>query len=221
MHPTIVFDFDGTLALGRGPLSAFAREVAVRANDETLVTRCEAALEAFEAGASDARDGYDAVTRVALDAGVERDVLEAAYMSSRGKLGTPDAPIMPPTGLADFLAQIGGGAHLALATNAPGDGVEAILAEWGVADSFDALHFSVGKPAGLIPVLKDALTRGPVLSVGDIVELDLTPAADLGADTALVGATAATSPASVTMRGETLVDLYDDIVAWVSASTLS
>ena len=60
-----------------------------------------------------------------------------------------------------------------------------------------------------------------MLSVGDIFAFDLAPAAELGATTALVGATAERSPAAVTMRGRTIADLYGDIEAWAADAASS
>lgn len=219
MRPTIVFDFDGTLALGDGPITAFARAIAESTGDARFIDRADAALADFATGETDYRDGYDAVTRVATGDGVSAATIGAAYDLSRTLLGTADALVAPPAGITEFLDRVGAHARLVLATNAPGDGVTEVLTAWGIARAFEDFHFTVGKPAGLIPVLRDALARGPVLSVGDIVALDLAPAQDLGADTALVGATAARSTASVTMRGSSLADLYDPIIAWVEAAT--
>lgn len=218
VKPTIVFDFDGTLALGDGPITAFATAIADSTRDTTFVERAAAALDAFASGQSDARDGYDAVTRLATSDGIPAATIGDAYDISRTLLGTADAMIAPPTDIADFLTRIGRHARLVLATNAPGAGVTEVLTAWGIVQSFDDFHFSVGKPAGLIPVLRAALAQGPVLAVGDIVALDLAPARDLGADTALVGATATWSTASVTMRGASLADLYEPIIAWVQSA---
>ncbi|MDN6499637.1 MAG: hypothetical protein L0K44_07820, partial [Yaniella sp.] len=74
----------------------------------------------------------------------------------------------------------------------------------------------VGKPAGLFNIVESALDRGPVLAIGDIAEYDLAPALQLGADTALVGATAMTSTAPVTMRGASLEHLASDIQTWAA-----
>ncbi|MEV8267245.1 HAD family hydrolase [Microbacterium sp. NPDC076911] len=221
MSPTIFFDFDGTLALGDGPITAFAREISARMNDAEFIDRADAALAAFASGEHSYRDGYDAVTSVALAEGVDRDVIGASYNASRAILGSDGAAVAPPSGLAEFFERVGAQANLELATNAPGSGVVAVLESWGVADVFDAMHFSVGKPEGLEPVLTAALDRGPVLSIGDIFEFDLAPASRLGADTALVGATASSSAVATTMRGASLADLYDEIIAWVAASTSS
>lgn len=218
MNPTIVFDFDGTLALGDGPITAFARAIAERMGDPDFVPRAAAALNAFESGEVDYRDGYDAVTRVATADGASKEIVGAAYAASRALLGSEAAVVTPPAELAAFLERVGAHARLVLATNAPGDGVTAVLESWGVADAFDAMHFTVGKPDGLVPVMRDALTRGPVLAVGDIAEFDLAPAAEIGGDTALVGATASRSTVSTTMRGRTVADLYDQIADWAEAA---
>lgn len=219
MPPTILFDFDGTLALGDGPITAFARAIAERTADASFAARAEAAIADFAAGTADARDGYDAVTRIARDQGVDAAVIGAAYDDSRALLGTDEAPVVSPDGLADFLDTLSCHARLVLATNAPGDGIAELLDTWGVTERFDAVHFAVGKPAGLVPLIREALATGPLLAVGDIVENDLAPAAVLGADTALVGATFERSTADATMRGHSLADLYDRILDWARTAS--
>ena len=222
MTPTIVFDFDGTLALGAGPIVAYARAIARRSGDTVFLDLAVSALAAFEAGDTDLyRDGYDVVGSLAAKAGIHAGVLNEAYAASRAALGSADAPVMAPERLAPFLDRVGRDAQIILATNAPSDSIVPLLSAWGVAEAFDALHFTVGKPDGLRPILAHALEAGPVLSVGDIVELDLAPAMELGADTALVGATAARASAPVTMRGTTLSALYSDIESWAASAVSS
>lgn len=221
MTSTIVFDFDGTIALGSGPIEAYARAVGAAVGDPAFTTRALADLAAFEAGDSDARDGYDVVARLAAEREVPATRMQAAYQASREVLGSADAAVQAPDGLADFLARVGAHARLVLATNAPGEGIAGLLEAWGVVGAFDQLNFSVGKPGGLVPIITEALTRGPVLSVGDIVEFDLAPAMELGAATALVGATWTRSAADVTMRGRTLADLYGDIETWAATAAAS
>jgi len=218
---TIVLDFDGTIALGAGPLEAFARAVATACGDAPFADRAMEAVSAFEHGEREARDGYDVISALAGEQGISAETLESAYQSSRALLGTEQAAITPPSGLADFLTRIRAGARVVLATNAPGAGILPVLDQWHVADLFDDLHFAVGKPAGLYPILRAAIAGGPVLSVGDIFEFDLAPAAELGAATALVGATAARSAERVTMRGRTIADLYGDIEAWAAHTASS
>ena len=221
MSVTIVLDFDGTIALGAGPLEAFASAVATACGDAPFTDRAMEAVSAFERGERDARDGYDVISSLAGEQGLSAEALESAYQSSRALLGTERAAITPPSGLAGFLTRIRPSARLVLATNAPGAGILPVLDRWNVADLFDDLHFTVGKPAGLYPILRAACAAGPVLSVGDIFEVDLAPAAERGAATALVGATAERSPERVTMRARTIADLYGDIEAWAAGAASS
>lgn len=221
MTATIILDFDGTIALGAGPIEAFALAVATAVDDAAFTDRAMADVAAFERGESEARDGYDVISTLAAKQGVTADVLETAYQSSRALLGSEHAAIAPPRGLAEFLTRIGSHARIVLATNAPGAGIRPVLEGWHVADLFDEMHFTVGKPAGLSPILRAATAAGPVLSVGDIFEFDLAPAAELGAATALVGATAERSQAAVTMRGRTIADLYGDIETWAADAATS
>lgn len=215
--PSIVFDFDGTLALGHAPVLAYARAVAPHAG-AGFVEQVEAELASFDTGTSNHLDGYHVVAEVAGRHGVSSGTMKEAYLESRGWLGTDKARVGRLPGLNDFLAELHGIARLAVATNAPATGVEGVLSDWGVREYFAELHVNVGKPAGLRPIIVELVQRGPVLSVGDIVDYDLAPALELGADTALVGATALTSTAEVTFRGATLTDLYDDILAWARRS---
>lgn len=217
MTATIIFDFDGTVAVGDGPVRAYARFAAEAAGGDYL-ERVEAELARYNAGASAYRDGYDVVGSLAREAGVDEATLSAAYAHSRTQLGTTGAPVEPAPGLAELTARLDPSIRLVLATNAPGDGIDRALDAWGLADAFAERHFAVGKPAGLEPIIRAALEAGPVLSIGDIYEFDLAPAAALGADTALVGATAASSPAQPTLRGQTLAVLVPDILAWSAAA---
>lgn len=210
---TVVFDFDGTLALGRGPLDAYAASLGPLVGED-VVTACQAAIGLFDAGGTAFKDAYDAVRVAALEHGATDDQLSAAYLHSRELLATGAAPIHAPDGLVDFMAELARSAVCVLATNAPEVGIDRALSVLGVTDALAGVHCAVGKPAGLGPIIAAHLTHGPTLAVGDIWENDLAPAQLLGADTALVGVT---DPAgTVTMRGATLTDLYDDILAWAT-----
>lgn len=209
---TVVFDFDGTLALGRGPLNAYATCLGELAGPE-VVTACREAIELFDTGRTAYRDAYDAVRVSALALGVTDGQLSAAYLRSRELLATDAAPIRPPDGLAEFLEQLRPGATCVLATNAPDIGVERSLDVLGITALIDDVHTDLGKPAGLEPIITEALAAGPTLAVGDIWENDLAPAERLGAETALVGVSSAGHP---TMRGTTLTDLYSPILGWAT-----
>lgn len=220
MTATIVFDFDGTLAIGHGPVMAYAECASPLAGAQYL-ERVKDALAEYDAGGGEFRDGYDVVGSLAAADGVEADALSDAYGRSRDLLGTPEAPVDAVDGIDEILESLGRHARLVLATNAPAAGVDRVLESWGVRERFDAVHFTVGKPAGLAPIIRLALEDGPVLAIGDIFDFDLAPAVELGADTALVGATASTSPESVTMRGQTIAALRADIEAWAAAAASS
>ncbi|MBV0896113.1 HAD family hydrolase [Microbacterium sp. NC79] len=217
MTPSIVFDFDGTLALGHGPVIAFARAIADQAGPDYLA-RVDESLAAYDAGSTEYRDGYDIVTQFAKADGVSAEALQVAYNVSRESLGTDAGSVGTMDDLAGFLKTVGTSARLVLATNAPETGVDRVLDAWGVTDLFDEKHFTVGKPAGLGGLVSRLLADGPVLSIGDIAINDLLPAQELGADTALVGATAQTSPINTTMRGASLAALRSDIEAWVASA---
>lgn len=217
MRPSIIFDFDGTLAVGHGPVLAYARELAAQASADYL-ERVETALAEHAQGDPTYRDGYHLAATIAAADGVGPDAADVAYRASRELLGSDQAPVSTMPGLAAFLTTLRPHADLLLATNAPSDGIDALLKTWGARDLFDELHFRVGKPQGIVEIARRALAAGPVLSIGDIAEYDLAPAAALGADTALVGATAASSAASVTMRGASLADLRTDIETWAATA---
>ncbi len=213
MRPTVVFDFDGTVALGRGPLEAYATCLG-ELTDGEMLTSCRTAVERFDAGQTHYRDGYDAIQTTARGRGATDDQLSAAYLRSRELLATDAAPIQPPAGLADFIGELATRASCVLATNAPDLGIDRALTVLGLSGSLAAVHCSVGKPAGLEPIIAAALADGPTLAVGDIWENDLAPAQRLGADTALVGV--GRPGGTPTLRGATLTDLYDDILAWAT-----
>ncbi len=218
---TLVFDFDGTLALGHGPVLAYARQVATLSGDDGFVPLADDELTRLDAGLSDSLDGYDAVRRLAESRGVDPSILAAAYQTSRAELGTPAAPVELPQGLGDFVAQAAQTVRLVVATNAPPAGIEAVLSELPAVPGGWETHYSLGKPAGLAPLISRLLADGPVLVAGDIWELDLAVPAQLGAMTALVGPHARRPQYPAMLRGDTLADLFDDITIWVAAAIQS
>lgn len=220
MTATIIFDFDGTVAVGDGPVWAYAR-FAAEAAGASYLDEVTTALASYNEGTPTYRDGYDVVGSLARQHGVDEATLNAAYQHSRTKLGTAEAPVDPAPGIRELIAQLDPSIRLVLATNAPADGIDQTLTEWGLESVFTERHTTVGKPAGLESIIRAALDRGPVLSIGDIYEFDLAPAARLGAATALVGATAATTTAEPTLRGRTLAQLVPDILAWSAAAASS
>lgn len=219
MRPTVIFDFDGTLALGDGPVRAYARCVADAAGDSRIVDDFEDAMVRIAAGSTAYRDGYHAVAASAAAHGVDAATMDAAYLASRELLATDEAPIDAPAGLSEFLDALGEHADRYLVTNSPNVRIAQALEALGAAGRIEHVVTSAKKPAGIEPVVTACLARGPVLSVGDIYEYDLAPAAALGASTALVGPAAA-QPAGVTMAAATLPELYPAIQTWAVQSVL-
>ena len=217
---TVLFDFDGTVVLGHGPVRAYAGAVARRisaADASRFLEEFDAALDPMT---EDVLDGYDLVRLVAERHGVDAATLGDAYLESRMQLGTAAVPVSAPEGLGAFLERVGGLAHRVLVTNAPATRIPETLAMLGLAHGFDEIRTEAGKPAGLEAIIDELLEVGPVLSVGDIWANDLAPAYARGAATALV-APAGIVPwdANPTFRAEHLPELYDDMAAWLAEAS--
>lgn len=209
----LLFDFDGTIALGDGPVLAYAQQVSAELGDpDGFVDGIRTAIAAGDAAAL---DGYDAVRRSAEVAGADAAQLSRAYLASRAQLGTAEAPIVAPDGLAAFLTDVD--AERILVTNAPDIRLTEALEALGLAGLFDRIVTSARKPGGLESVLSELPTDARVLSIGDIWRNDLAPAHALGHATALVGEFAA-SDATPTFRAATLTELLPQIQGWLDAS---
>jgi FMN phosphatase YigB (HAD superfamily) len=218
---TLVFDFDGTVSLGTGPVLAYARAAATTLaadHASAFLSAVELGLEQSPSGqlpGTGAIDGYDLVRMLASQHGVDPATLGDAYLASRGRLATDDAPVVAPRGLADFLRFAREHANTVLATNAPDIRVTEAISALGLTGLFDAVYTSVGKPGGLDSVLDDWLPNGEVLSIGDVWINDLAPAAARGALTALVGSPDEAS--APTYRADHLHELYPVIAAWLES----
>jgi len=229
----LVFDFDGTVSLGHGPIRSYARFIAgglPTAAAVQFLGRFEAGISAPpEAAESHDRpiDGYDLVRLLAQQYDVTASARSAAYLASRQELATHAAPVTSPAGLADFLAEARHAAYLVLATNAPAIRLDDALSALGLAGAFDAVHTSVGKPDGFGPLLDRLLDRLPVgatavdlTSVGDVWENDLEPAYRRGARTAFVG-THLPPTAAPTYRADHLHELYPALRNWLESDSPS
>lgn len=216
---TIVFDFDGTVAIGSGPVLAYARRIAEAAGRDALPGAVAAELDDADRARRFPRgvlDGYDLVRRRAEAAGVEARVIEAAYLASRASLGTDEAPVGVPEGLPSLLDALAEHARLVLVTNAPDTSLDRALDALGLRGRFHETHPSAGKPDGLRPLARRWLAAGRLLSIGDIWVNDLEPVHELGGDTALIGAVP--PGAAPTFRGDTLPDLYPDLLRWATGA---
>ncbi|EPR75739.1 hypothetical protein ADILRU_1909 [Leifsonia rubra CMS 76R] len=218
---TIIFDFDGTVAIGAGPVLAYARQVA-----NGLGSAGATLTEAVSEGVRRAEqrgyfpegvlDGYGLVHELGVLAGATPEILDRAYHRSRTLLSTAHAPISPPAGLAAVLEQLATTNRVVLVTNAPDTHLQTALDVLGLHQHFDAVYSSAAKPAGLRQRAAAWLAEGRMLSVGDIWENDLAPVAELGGQTALVGIPS--SDAHPDFASPTLPGLYPDILSWAELS---
>lgn len=183
MNSILLFDFDGTIALGDGPVLAYAQQVAAALGDDgTFVDGIRAVLNAE---GDESLDGYDAVRRAAEARGADARLLSAAYLASRAQLATADAPISAPEGLAAFLTEAD--AERILVTNAPAIRIVDALDALGLTGLFDRIVTDARKPNGWDAVLVGLPADARVLSVGDIWHNDLEPVHARGHATALIG----------------------------------
>jgi len=219
-HDIVLFDLDGTVATGNGPVIAYARLAAADLPEESaaaLVAEVQAVLTGAVTLDVAPRDGYDLVRLLAERAGITAATLARAYQDSRELLGTPAAPVAMPEGLAGTLRVLRGGARTVLATNAPGTRLDVVLTDLGLDGLFDVVETGVGKPVGMTALL-DRLGVRPaggaeVLSVGDVWANDLAPVHARGHATALVGPPPA--GATPTYHAPDLPGLYPSLRSWV------
>ena len=222
----MVFDFDGTVSLGDGPVRSYARFVAAGLEPgerPAFLVGIEAGLSGMLPGDLDPLDGYDLVRLLSTPFAVTDAAHSAAYASSRAELASAAAPVIAPFGLAGFLAGARPRARLVLATNAPETRIAEALDSLGLTGAFDAVHTAVGKPAGLDEILDELLAGSIVedpaaalVSIGDIWANDLDPAYRRGATTALVGLRA-DAGATPTMCAASLEELYPGLMAWLAS----
>lgn len=199
----IIFDFDGTVALGHGPVRAYAKAIPEELLSDPAVfgEQVEVALADIDDMKSPYRDGYHAIAELAIAQGIDTQELSQAYSTSRELLGSEQAPVQMPDKLPELLAAIAPHVWVVLATNAPKDGIEKLLTDWNLDCFVDQLSFNTRKPAGLSALIEE-LGAQRILAIGDIAENDLAPAAELGAQTLLV------------TPHHTLDDAFGDIIAW-------
>lgn len=210
-RPVLLFDFDGTVSLGHGPVLAYAHLIAEKAGHPSIAQDAEALLNSTNVGS--ARDGYHLVRTLAAELDVPEKTCQKAYLASRENLA--DTGITAPEGLANFLASYPGRAILA--TNSPEIGLSAALRKLGLDRSFDTVYTRVGKPEGLTRILDtDLADTDPthLISFGDIWEFDLAPVAAVGGRTVLVDSPFATSPeADPTWRVTRVTDIFPELTS--------
>ena len=223
----MVFDFDGTISLGDGPVRSYARFVAAgldRGERSAFFAAIEDGLSGKILSHVDPLDGYDLVRQLSARFEVTDAAHSAAYASSRSELASDRAPVVAPPGLARFLADVRPSVWIVLATNAPDTRLAEALEALGLAGAFDEVHTAVGKPAGLESIIDELLSSSGVdhsaaalLSIGDVWTNDLAPAFRRGATTALVGSRADIA-ATPTLRAASLEELYPAFYDWIEPS---
>lgn len=188
--PVLLFDFDGTVSLGHGPVLAYADKIAKSTGISTVLDTAKDILASQESpitvktpeGTYRPRDGYDLVRTISAQFDVSEAICQEAYLDSRKNLATTG--IIAPVGLADFLSEYPGKALLA--TNSPRIGLDDALKSLGLLGVFDEIHTSVGKPEGLEQILESHDFGPHVIAFGDIWEFDLAPIIDRGGQAVLI-----------------------------------
>ncbi len=220
----LLFDFDGTISLGDGPVARYAECVAQSlssgARSSFLHAVEEQKIGCVNSSAMRPRDDYDAIRLAAALFSIPAEALSQAYLQSRLDLAGALAPIEAVPGLANFLRGVRSEAFLVLATNAPATRISDALDTLDLHDAFDDVITSVGKPVGLGRVLERLRTASldrslRLLSIGDVWVNDLQPAFLQGFQTALIGSTAPPG-ATPTYQAERLDELFPVITAWLS-----
>ncbi|MBW4041165.1 MAG: HAD family hydrolase [Acidobacteria bacterium] len=209
----VVLDFDGTVAVGDGPVLDYFRRIAGGAADDELAR--------WLASGGGHVDGYAFVADWAARHGVPEATRSAAYTASRAALHAGDVGITAPAGLAALLRERPADVRCVLVTNAPVAGIDPLLERLGLARLLDSVVGDARKPSGMPAVLERLLaeaSRSPdaLLSVGDVWRNDLEPAAAIGGATAFVDRFGR-GEGSPTFRARTLEALLPSIEGWWSA----
>ncbi|MCH4209364.1 HAD family hydrolase [Bifidobacterium sp.] len=193
---TVVFDFDGTLCLGDGPVWSYAEHAYANLEPE-LRHEAEAALDGYLAGTMPAQtrethgwqDGYDVVASFCRDR-MAPQRLQEAYLASRAELAAGSASVHMPDGMKDFLRRLGVlGCKRILLSNSPITGLRETLERFGVTDDIDTVVPNGGKPSQWPQHLADfteAAGSGHLLSIGDYWTNDIEPVLATGYEVAYI-----------------------------------
>ncbi|GLI26326.1 hypothetical protein ARHIZOSPH14_05680 [Agromyces rhizosphaerae] len=219
--PTLLLDFDGTVALGDEPVLAYAREVAAAAAAPDAFDRVSRFLEAGVDDAHAVEDGYQLVQALGRAAGLDRARMSRAYLESRAGVTSGVVPLHAAAGVHAAAAAVhAAGGRVVLVTNAPAAGLDGLLARMGVADAFDAVIGDARKPDGMGTIVDELLAEGlaadRIASIGDIWRNDLEPAHARGCRTGLVDRFGRRRGPADWVAGD-LGGLVPEIVAWAGS----
>ncbi|MCI1219770.1 MAG: haloacid dehalogenase-like hydrolase [Bifidobacterium sp.] len=193
---TVVFDFDGTLCLGDGPVWSYA-EHAYSYLESAVRHKAETALDEYLAGTTPMQtreahhwqDGYDVVASFCRDR-VDPRRLQEAYLASRADLASGSATVSMPAGMKDFLRELGAlGCRRILLSNSPIIGLRETLARFAVTNDFDAVVPDGGKPSQWPRHLSDFTAQAEsrhLLSIGDYWTNDIEPVLTAGYEVAYI-----------------------------------
>ncbi len=117
--------------------------------------------------------------------GGSKEHRERAFLQIREMMADPAFEIRPIPGLKEVLEAARGQVVQVLATNSPQPDSEAILTKIGVMGLFDRMYFRSNKPLGMRDVVEELcrayrLQPSEILSVGDNLVNEITPARALG-----------------------------------------
>ena len=211
--PLVVLDFDGTLCLGHDP----ARMVAQEADADGrlgLASLLDRWVQGDASVAPGAADGYQAVSRAALAAGLPAEALQAAFLRARTRLAAGEGSIWAPVGALKLLGALRRTARVIIVTNSPTGSTLAVLARLGLDHAADAVVGDAAKPGGLVAAIRAIAPELPsarMLAVGDIWTNDCEPVHGIGGSTCHLSR--APHPAA-TMHGPSLTAVADRLLAW-------
>ncbi|WP_165831817.1 HAD family hydrolase [Brachybacterium endophyticum] len=213
-RPVVVFDFDGTVCLGEGPVLAYA-EAACDRMEPADAERVRAGFQDWLQGDAAEQHGDAYVALAALARPILGEQLSEAYLDSRRRLVEEDLGVHPPEGLTQLLDDLeAADCERVLLTNAPATGMEHTLAHLGVRTRFDQIVVSARKPSRMPTHLRTLLADQPphrLASIGDNWTNDVAPAVELGALGLLVtgawGSSALPPEADAALRAPQLADL--------------
>jgi len=123
--------------------------------------------------------------------GGQADKHGEAFLKVREIMSDPGFIVRPIPGLAEVIRALQGKVVQVLATNSPQPDSEAILTKVGLLSLFDRCYYRSGKPAGLKVIFDELAQRygvgcEHVLSVGDNLVNEITPALAMGCQTAFI-----------------------------------
>ena len=221
MQRLLLFDFDGTLYRGDDPFRFYARAIAARMSGPDRRNYLEA-VDAHLIGTRtvEAGDHWEALVSLAQPMIQDPNLLQEAFMETRGYMMTDACQLEVPRDLVTFLTDIKGRVILAVASNSPDQAARPLLDKLGLTPFFDWIRPQAQKPGGLIPLVTEifggdnAKAAGSVFSVGVNYRNDIAPAQEKGWLTAYISPYGY-RPGPSTVVGGQIEDVLPDLRRWI------